>query len=103
MYQKKRNKWERLVAEHITTVEALCPQINTTTVFCGEFKSDIAQRLKKQLKQKAILVSPAAGLRRAGFLAELGIKRLKAGDYDNPATLQPLYLRRPHITQPKHR
>ena len=28
-------------------------------------------------------------------------KRLAAGDSDNPATLQPIYLRRPPITQPK--
>ncbi len=37
----------------------------------------------------------------AGFLAELGQLRMKAGKYDSPATLQPLYLRHPAITQPK--
>ncbi len=103
MYRKEQNKWHRLVAEHITTVEALCSQITTRTVFCGEFIPVIAQQLRKKLKQKAVMLSPAAGLRRAGFLAELGLRRLKAGDYDNPATLQPIYLRRPSITKPKRR
>ena len=101
MYQKKGNKWCQLTAEHITTIEALCSQITSKTVFCGEFVSSIAERLRKPLKQKAIILSPATGLRRASFLAELGLKRFKAGDYDNPATLQPLYLRGPAITQPK--
>jgi len=103
IYQKKGNRWRQLAAEHITTVEALCSQITTKTIFCGEFIPFIATQLRKQLKQRAIISTSAARLRRASFLAELGLKRLKAGDYDNPATLQPLYLRRPAITQPKHR
>ncbi len=103
LYQKKHSEWRQLITEHITTVETLCSQITTKTIFCGEFIPLIATQLRKQLKQKAVIPSPATGLRRASFLAELGLKRLKAGDYDNPATLQPLYLRRPAITQPKHR
>jgi tRNA threonylcarbamoyl adenosine modification protein YeaZ len=103
MYQMKGTKWRQLTAEHITTVDTLCSQINSKTVFCGEFVSSIAEQLRKELKQRAVIPSSAAGLRRAGFLAELGLRRFKAGDYDNPATLQPLYLRGPSITQPKHR
>ena len=103
IYQKKHNKWRQLVAEHITTVDALCSQITTKTIFCGEFIPSIATQLRKKLKQKAIILSSAALFRRASFLAELGLKRLKASDYDNPATLQPIYLRRPPITKPKHR
>lgn len=102
-YQKKGSKWCQLAAEHLTTVDALCSQITSKTIFCGEFVLSITTQLKKQLKQKAIILSPAAGLRRASFLAELGLKRFKAGDYDDPVTLQPLYLRGPAITQPKNR
>ena len=102
LYQK-RQKWCRLLAEHITTVEALCALINSKTIFCGEITPDIAQQLRSRLKSKAIILSPIATLRRAGFLAELGLKRLEAGQYDDLTTLQPLYLRRPPITQPKKR
>ncbi len=103
IYQRKDNKWRQLTAEHITTVDALCSRITTKTIFCGEFIPSIAAQLEKQLEQKAVILPPAAGLRRASFLAELGLRRLKAGDYDNPTTLQPLYLRGPAITKPKHR
>jgi tRNA threonylcarbamoyl adenosine modification protein YeaZ len=103
MYQKKYNAWRQLAAEHITTVEALCSQITTKTIFCGEFIPFMATQLRKELRQKAIIPPSAALFRRASFLAELGLKRVKAGNYDNPATLQPLYLRRPPITKPKHR
>ncbi len=102
-YQKKNNGWCQLITEHITTVEALCLQITTRTIFCGEFIPFIASQLTKELKQKAIISASPALFRRASFLAELGQQQLKAGNYDNPATLQPLYLRRPAITEPKHR
>ena len=34
IYQKKRNKWRQLIAEHIITVETLRSQITTKTMFC---------------------------------------------------------------------
>lgn len=102
-YQRKGNNWYQLAAEHITTLDTLCSEITTKTLFCGEFIPSITGELRKRLKHQAVIPSPAAGLRRAGFLAELGGKRLNSGDYDNPETLQPLYLRRPPITRPKHR
>ena len=103
IYQKRYNRWLKLAAEHITTVDALCSQITTKTVFCGEFISFVATQLREQLKQKAVIPSPATRLRRAGFLAEMGQQQFEIGNYDNLATLQPLYLRRPSITKPKHR
>jgi len=103
IYQRKHNEWRQLTAEHIATVEALCSQITTKTIFCGEFIPIIATQLREQLKQRAIIPPSAARVRRASFLAELGLRRLEAGNYDDPVTLQPLYLRRPPITEPKHR
>ena len=103
IYQIQNNKWSQIIAEHITTVEALCSQITTQTLFCGEFVVSIAEELKKQLKQQAVISSETARSQRAGCLIELGQKRLQAGDFDNAATLNPLYLRRPPITERKHR
>ena len=101
LYQKKDNKWRQLTAEHITTVDTLASEITTKTIFCGEYVAVIADQLKKKLKQKAVI--PAAELRRASLMVELAKERLEAGDYDNPTTLQPLYLRRPAITRRRHR
>ena len=102
IYQMKHNEWCQITSEHITTVETLCSQITTKTIFCGEFVASIAGQLRKQLKQRAIISSSTTSLRRAGFLAELGQKQLEVGNYDNPATLHPLYLRLPPITKRKH-
>lgn len=102
IYQKNGNQWRQIIAEHITTVYSLCSQITKKTIFCGEAALAVLEQIKEKLGQKAIIPPLASRLRRAAFLAELGMKRLKDGDYDNPATLQPIYLRRPPITQPKH-
>ena len=102
IYQMKDNEWRQIISEHITTVASLCSQITTKTLFCGEFVASLAGELRKRLKQRAIISSSPARLRRASFLAELGQQRLEAGNYDNPATLHPLYLRRPPITKRKH-
>ena len=59
--------------------------------------------IKELLKEKAVIPSVTTGLRRGAFLAELGLKRLEAGENDEPAKLQPVYLRRPSITRAKHR
>ena len=103
VYQKKDNEWSQLTAEYITTVDQLCSQITTKTIFCGEFVPSIADRLRKQLKQKAVIFPPTTESQRANLLARLGQLRIEADEYDNPVTLQPLYLRRPQITKPKHR
>ena len=75
--------------------------IKEKTVFCGEHVPAVAGELRELLDEKAIMPTPAAQVRRAGFLVELGQKQLEAGRQDNPSTLQPLYLRRPQITTPR--
>jgi len=101
VYQMKGSKWQTTVGERITTIDALCAQIATKTLFCGELTAAISSQLKKNLKQKALIAPPAARFRRAGFLAELGHLEIEAGNLDTPASLQPIYLRRPHITKPR--
>jgi tRNA threonylcarbamoyl adenosine modification protein YeaZ len=98
-----RNKavWRQLAPEHITTIEALGSEIKDKTLFCGEYLTVIAGGLKKRLKDKAAIAPPLP--RRSSLMAELAKARLEAHDYDSPATLQPLYLRRPAITKRRHR
>ena len=103
MYQQRDGEWLQLADEDITTVDALCSGITVKTIFCGEYVPTITPQIKELLEDKAVMPSATTSLRRGGFLAELGLKRLEAGDNDEPATLQPVYLRRPSITKAKHR
>jgi tRNA threonylcarbamoyl adenosine modification protein YeaZ len=99
LYQKKDNGWRQLTPEHITTVDALSKEITEKTIFCGEYVATIARQLKARLKGKAVIAPDR--MRSAVSLIELAKPRIDAGDYDDTATLQPLYLRRPAITKPK--
>lgn len=98
LFQVRRGKWRRLREEHITTLDSLLLEIKGRTIFCGKIPHEVALQLKEGLGQRALILGGAAWLRRAGYLAELGWRRLEKGDFDHLPTLQPLYLRRPAIT-----
>jgi len=102
IYALEGDELAQIEGEQVTTLQTLCDRISARTVFCGDYVPVIATDLKRMLGEKAVIMSGVANVRRAGFLAELGFRRLSAGDCDDPATLQPLYLRAPPITQPKN-
>jgi tRNA threonylcarbamoyl adenosine modification protein YeaZ len=101
VYQRKRDNWHILASEHITTINALCSEVENKTIFCGEISPPAADLIKKLFKSRAIIATPTSSLRRAAYLAELGQQRIAAGAPDDVASLQPIYLRRPPITERK--
>jgi tRNA threonylcarbamoyl adenosine modification protein YeaZ len=96
-----RKGWRQIAPEHLTVVANITHEIKDKTVFCGEINPVTIAQLKKLLKTKAIISTAAGSLRRAAYLAELGQKRFISRDYENLSTLQPVYLRRPPITERK--
>jgi len=96
LYQHKEGEWRQLAAEHITTVEELRCAISPGAIICGRLPLRLAREVERQFEGQTVIIG--ATLRRAGYLAELGWRRLQKGETDNPATLQPLYLRRPSVT-----
>ncbi|MSQ28714.1 MAG: tRNA (adenosine(37)-N6)-threonylcarbamoyltransferase complex dimerization subunit type 1 TsaB [Dehalococcoidia bacterium] len=94
-------EWSRLVTEHITTPEALAKAVKRRTLLCGEPRELLLAVLEAASGPTFMVCGPAASVRRAGHLAELGRRRLLAGETEDLQTLQPLYLRRPSITERK--
>ena len=101
IYQLQDGQWKQVKAEHITTLQTLINETIEKTVFCGELPDTAVKEIETSLKENSVILSFAARVRRAAFLAELGQKRLAEGESDNPVTLQPIYLRRPAISKPK--
>lgn len=101
LYRVVRNHWAQLEAPHLATIDEICQATSQRTLFCGEITAEAAAEFRQKLDALAIVAPPAANARRAGYLAELGWHRIQGGVLDDPATLQPLYLRLPHVTQPK--
>jgi tRNA threonylcarbamoyladenosine biosynthesis protein TsaB len=94
-YGEADSEWQLLVEPHLTTFENLARQINKPALCTGEIDNQAAQILEREAHQKAGIVSPATRLRRAGYLAEIAIQRLEAGDQDDPDALVPIYLSSP--------
>lgn len=90
-YNRLDGQWQAVEQPHLTTFEILAPKINRPSFCTGEINPEGAQILARGSGQKAQVVSPAARLRRAGFLAEIAAARLAAGQTDDPDSLEPVY------------
>jgi tRNA threonylcarbamoyladenosine biosynthesis protein TsaB len=91
-YARRRGRWRRRGSYKLGTVEDLCAQIDGPALICGEIQATDADRIRQQLGAEVSIASPAASLRRAAYLAELGWERLARGESDDAATLSPIYL-----------
>jgi len=96
-YVNQKGRFRRRGDPQLTTIEELCKHITEPVLFCGELDQRAAERIRGTFPFKVSVVTPAASLRRAAFLAELGWERLARGDSDDPATLSPIYLHNPQI------
>ena len=99
MYRRQPSgDWVQVLTERITKPEVMIRTVRgRRTLLCGEVPSWLLPLLQAPSASRCVLASPAASVRRAALLAELAWKRLEAGQAENVATLQPLYLRRPPV------
>ena len=96
-YRTRRAAWQRLTAYTNSTPQELAEAVrglddNVATLFCGEIRPEAAGVLTEMLGGEAAIAPAAAGVRRAGYLAELALQRDARGERDDPATLQAIYL-----------
>jgi tRNA threonylcarbamoyladenosine biosynthesis protein TsaB len=101
VFQESGGHWRRLEQERVCTPEELVESISRPTLLCGEGVSNRGEYLRQALGGKGVVIGFHTQASRLGALGVLAGERLKNGDVDVPATLQPLYLRRPSIGPPK--
>jgi tRNA threonylcarbamoyl adenosine modification protein YeaZ len=102
VYRQKDDDWQCLEVDNLASIEALWRRTRQRTLFCGEIPADLARQLRQNLGRQAV-VCQNAGPSRGSSLATLGWRRLSKGQHDDLLTLQPIYLRPPHITKPRQR
>jgi tRNA threonylcarbamoyladenosine biosynthesis protein TsaB len=81
----------------LTSVDGLPVSGESSLLFVGEIDQADAGRLRQRWGERAIIASPGIALRRAGYLAEVGWRRLQRGECDDLASLSPIYLQKPAI------
>jgi tRNA threonylcarbamoyladenosine biosynthesis protein TsaB len=95
-YRALKTRWEQIGTTGVFTPQELSGHIRQPTYLCGEL-DEADREFIHQANPLVTLASPAWSLRRPAFLAELGWKRWKAGQIDEPAALSPIYL---HYNEP---
>lgn len=103
VYRSSDGVWRQLLEEQVITVEALARKLRGRTLLCGEMPAWARPLLQDALGSRAVFVEGVAATRRPALLAELAWPRLSRGEGDDLAGLQPLYLRRPNITEPRRK
>jgi tRNA threonylcarbamoyladenosine biosynthesis protein TsaB len=89
-----RKGWQPKKPVDIYEWSVLLAETRAEASFAGEISAEARKLIRAAGKQFRI-VPPAAGTRRAGYLAELGHIRFRRDQLDDAATLAPIYLREP--------
>jgi len=100
LYRLTGDEWQQLEEPNLTTLTALWPRIKERTLFCGEIPSSMMKEIHRNLGKQA-MISQSNDPSRSSALATLGWRKFDGGEQDDPVTMQPLYLRPPHITKPR--
>ena len=91
---QKRGGWQPVDRPVNETWEEMLARVEPPATIAGEL-SPASLKLIRAAGKGYRAVAPAARVRRAAVLADLGWQRLRRGDVDDPAALTPLYLRDP--------
>lgn len=98
LYQTRYGRWQRVSDFRNVALETLCQETERSTVFCGEVDAEMSSFIRARLGQHALVASAALSARRAGYLAEMGWRRLQEMPQgDDLTSLQPLYLAPPRL------
>lgn len=84
--------WQVTVEPDIYTWDDLLAQAPAGSLFVGEISAEKHALIQQQ---GFLTAAPPYNVRRAALLAELAVHRISQQDYDDPASLVPIYLREP--------
>ncbi|MBI2952903.1 MAG: tRNA (adenosine(37)-N6)-threonylcarbamoyltransferase complex dimerization subunit type 1 TsaB [Chloroflexi bacterium] len=101
LYQNRDGKWIEVEKPWIAGIGEIRDRINEPTFVCGDIRKEAIAHMRHDLSQLISTPSNAGVSLRAGYLAELGLRKLQTGHADDLVSLQPIYLRRPAITKSK--
>lgn len=92
---RRNGTWRRVSEYRNVSLDELCPEVDEPVLFCGDLDADVRAHLQRRLGETAGFPSHVANVRRTGYLAELAWQRFVAGECDDVARLEPVYLGEP--------
>ncbi|MGO9614222.1 MAG: tRNA (adenosine(37)-N6)-threonylcarbamoyltransferase complex dimerization subunit type 1 TsaB [Dissulfurispiraceae bacterium] len=94
IFQWKEGGFLRVLEEQSIDVVGLLSKISETTIFLGEGALLYRETIEKTLSQKAIFAHPQEMVPSPANVAYLCMKKALKGQFDDPVTIKPLYLRK---------
>jgi len=85
--------WREVTAPRLDWPADVVRKARGAALFCGEVDDELAALVAEASGGRAVVASPAASVRRAGTLGELGYRRLVLGEGQGPEALRVVYLR----------
>jgi len=95
LYRFVSDALQKVTSDLVVPVKDLVSRVNGETVFVGDSKAEEARSLIMANGGAATSVGTARFELRGSFVAALGAARVANNDVDNPAALEPLYVRPP--------
>ena len=94
-YRWRKGGWDKRAEPEIMDWETLIASIDGPAAISGEITDEGRQQLvEAQARDVPVTINPGVfRLRRAGFLAEEALRRLREGGDHDPARLAPLYVK----------
>ena len=100
LFRKSDTSWQQIEDARVVAEQDIVEILQERPApLCGDIDDEVRERLQQQ--SLADFVEPQRT--RIESLAALGHARAIAGEIDSVATLQPRYVRPPHITKPRER
>lgn len=99
MFRAADDRWEPVAPSAIVTWERLLTALDGAALLAGEI-DDGGREMLAACRQPVRVLPAAVTLRRAGFLAEMALSRLAAGQSADPRSVTPIYLHQPGAAQP---
>jgi tRNA threonylcarbamoyladenosine biosynthesis protein TsaB len=98
-FEGGQDTWRKTRDEEVVPFQQLIEETPQGATLCGELLMSRGTELKEALEGRANILEYQGQAPRLAALAKLGAWKLAEGAHDDPAALQPLYLRRPSITK----
>lgn len=91
-YENIEGKWQKKGDLDVVTAEEIEKRVTTPTIICGEMTSDEKKILSRRWRNIKI-AEPPQNIRRPSILANIAFERSIKDDFDENASLSPIYLR----------
>lgn len=88
VYRCVKDEWREETPPRLSTIDEILSEAPADALFCGEIGVDVKEKLAGRNYTAGM-----ASVRRAGFVAEIGWRKLLAGEPGDIDSVRPIYLR----------